>query len=221
MPKVSEAYIEKKKQGILDAAFRVFQHKPLYEMTMLDVVKEAGLSRGGIYKYYDNVDQVIVAMTNQVTAQNNMIQTIDQILANANDSKEAIEELLLFLGKYIQDHVNTIGKIQFELTVLVANHPEKAASIMNNLTEQEAGQYLIQCLFQQMMQGSEDAEFEPRFPLEEVVAFVGTYIDGLLRNAVLIRCYKAGANELDEVRNMQLLTETVFYMLGVEEKKAK
>lgn len=219
MPKVSETYIEKKKEGILNAAFRVFQHKPLYEMTMLDVITEAGLSRGGIYKYYDNVDQVIVAMVNRVTAQNNLSQQIDQILERTETSKDAIKELLLFLGTYIQEHVATIGKIQFELTVMVANHPEKAASVVENLTEQEAGQYLLQCLFQQMMRGIDQREFEPRFPLEDVVSFVATYIDGLLHNVVLIRCYRAGESSLDEVKSVELLAKTVLYMLGVDEKK--
>ncbi len=221
MPKVSERYIEKKKEEIRDAAFRVFQRKPLYEMTMLDVITEAGLSRGGIYKYYDNVDQVIVAMVNQVTTQNELVQKIDQILAKTRCSKNAIEELLVFLGKYIQAHVNTVGKIQFELTVMVANHPEKSASIVENLTEQVAGQYLLQCLFQQILQGIETGEFEPIVPLEEIVAYVGTYIDGLLHKVVLIRCYQAGTGEVDEEKSMKLLGRTVLYMLGVEEKKAK
>lgn len=46
MPKVNEDYINKKKTQILDAAFRMFQQKPLYEITMLDVIKEAGISKG-------------------------------------------------------------------------------------------------------------------------------------------------------------------------------
>ena len=141
LKEVSERYIENKKEDIRDAVFRVFQRKPLYEMTMLDVIIEAGLSHGGIYKYYDNVDQVIVATVNQITAQNKLIENIDQILEKAKNSKEAIKEMLLFLGRYIQEHLATIGKIQFDLTVMIANHPEKSASIVENLTEQEAGQY--------------------------------------------------------------------------------
>lgn len=220
MPKVSDDYIKKKKEAICQAAFRVFQKKPLYELTMLDVITEAGLSRGGIYKYFDNVDQVIVAMVNQVTAQNKLSGKIDQILETAKNSKEAIKEMLLFLGRYIQEHVATVGKIQFELTVMVANHPEKSVSIVEKLTEQEAGQYIIQSLFLQMKEGIEAGELSPILPFEDIVDYVGTYIDGLLHKVVLIRCYQAGTIAIDEEKSMKLLVRTVFFMLGVEEEKS-
>lgn len=217
MPKVSEAYIKQKREAILDAALHVFQNKPLYEMTMLDVIKEAGVSRGGIYKYFDNIDDVIVAMVNRMTAENRLKDGIDEIVAQTKDAAEAIEALLAFLGVYIQRHVHSLGKVQFELTVLVSNHPEKAGSILPRLTEQEAGQYLIQILFRQIVQGVEQKEFEPRFATEEILAFIGTQIDGLLRNVVLICCYGAGGKEPNEGMSMRLLTSAVFHMLGVQE----
>ena len=51
MPKVNEAYISEKKQVILDATFRICMRKPVYQVTMKDVIKETGMSQGGIYRY--------------------------------------------------------------------------------------------------------------------------------------------------------------------------
>ena len=47
MPKVSQAYLAQKREMILDAAVQVFHRKPLYEMTMLDVIQQGGIKPGG------------------------------------------------------------------------------------------------------------------------------------------------------------------------------
>lgn len=215
MPKVSQAYLAQKREMILDAAVQVFHSKPLYEMTMLDVIQQAGLSRGGIYKYYDNIDEVLVAMINRMTAENGFIDQIEESVENSSTVKEAIEELLSLLGRYIRTQVNSLGKVQFELTVLVANHPEKAESIVSKLTEQESGQYLLATLFQQIQNGVEGKVFHPRFAVSDISNFIILQIDGLVHNTVMVHCYGASESAPDEGRTMKLLTETVFFMLGV------
>ena len=64
MPKVNQEYFENKKRIILDAAVRVFLRKPAYSVTMNDIVKESQLSRGGVYKYYSNIDDIIISLLN-------------------------------------------------------------------------------------------------------------------------------------------------------------
>jgi len=215
MPKVSQAYLAQKREMILNAAVQVFHSKPLYEMTMLDVIQQAGLSRGGIYKYYDNIDEVLVAMINRMTAENGFIDQIEETVENSSTAKGAIEELLSLLGRHIRTHVNTLGKVQFELTVLVANHPEKAESIVSKLTEQEAGQYLLATLFQQIQNGVEREEFYPKFAVSDISNFIILQINGLVHNAVMVHCYDANESAPDEGRTLKLLTETVYFMLGV------
>ena len=46
MPKVSEEYFKKKKNNILDAAFRVCLKKPVASIEMKDVIEENGFSHG-------------------------------------------------------------------------------------------------------------------------------------------------------------------------------
>ena len=70
-------------------------------------------------------------MINRMTAENRFVDQIEETVENTSTVKEAIEELLSLLGRYIRDHVNSLGKVQFELTVLVTNHPEKAESIVS------------------------------------------------------------------------------------------
>jgi AcrR family transcriptional regulator len=103
MPKVKERYIEEKKAQKLDAAFIIFERKPLYEMTMLDVIKEAGLSKCGIYRYYNDIDEVIIALVNSETAQNNNKHKIDEIIINTDTTAGNIDETKIL--KIISDSV--------------------------------------------------------------------------------------------------------------------
>ena len=57
MPKVSDEYFEKKKQLIVDAAYKVCLRKPVEMVTMMDVIEETGLSQGGIYRFYKEAEE--------------------------------------------------------------------------------------------------------------------------------------------------------------------
>jgi AcrR family transcriptional regulator len=214
MPKVKAGYVEEKKAQILDAAFRIFERKPLYEMTMLDVIKEAGLSKGGIYRYFNDIDEVIIALVNRETAQNNNKHKIDEIIINTDTTADKIEALFTFLGNYVKESPVTLGKIQFELTVLVTNHPEKAEKYISNLTEQENGQYLVNTLLNKIMEGVSKGEFEPIHPLSDIFTYIMTSIDGVVKDVVMQKCYGAKVGNIDETKVFKIISDSVLYLLG-------
>ena len=90
MPKVNEEYFENKRKIILEAAMRVFQRKPAYSVTMKDIVKESKLSQGGVYKYYSNIDQIVVALLNTSSIEVNPKDLLDEY---SDDPEKAIFEL--------------------------------------------------------------------------------------------------------------------------------
>ena len=103
MPKVTEDYINKKRAEIIDAAFIIFQQKPLYEMTMLDVIKQAGLSKGGIYRYFSDIDDVIIELINRETRRCDYKYNIDDIINSNNKYEFIIEDLFRLLVKRINE----------------------------------------------------------------------------------------------------------------------
>jgi AcrR family transcriptional regulator len=213
MPKVTEDYINKKRAEIIDAAFAIFQQKPLYEMTMLDVIRQAGLSKGGIYRYFSDIDDVIIELINRETRKCDYKDKIDNII-NCNIKYEAIiEELLKLLGKHINESSDTVGKIQFELTVLAANHPERAEKISSKLTEHKNGQYLINSLFQKIIEGITIGEFKPALLVEDIFAYIRVYIEGLVKIVVLERCNGANTDSMNSEKMLLMLSQTVFSML--------
>ncbi|MCY6958388.1 TetR/AcrR family transcriptional regulator [Clostridium brassicae] len=216
MPKVNKDYINKKKTQILDAAFRIFQQKPLYEITMLDVIREAGISKGGIYRYFNDIDEVIIALINKKTAQNNYKHKIDQILTSKNTTEGIIEALFTFLGNYINESSSTLGKFQFELTVYLSNHPEKGEKFKSLLTEQENGQYLVGSLFNKIIEGVNKGEFEASFPLHDIFTYITTTIDGVVNKVVLQKCYGANEYSIDVIKIFKIISNSVLHMLAVK-----
>ena len=51
MPKVTEEYINNKKNLIIRAAYDLCIRKTVSTVTMQDIINETGLSQGGIYRF--------------------------------------------------------------------------------------------------------------------------------------------------------------------------
>jgi len=215
MPKVNEDYIKNKISKILDAALIKFQQKPLYELTMLDVIKEAGISKGGIYRYFSDIDEVMIALINRETFNNNYIDKIDEILISTDTTEGKIEAIFTFLGNYINDSPMLLGKFQFELTVYLSNHPEKEEKFKSSLTEQENGQYLISSLFNLITEGVNRGEFNPAFPLNDLFDYISTTIDGVVNKVVLQNCYGSTAESINVINLFKILSNSVLHMLGI------
>ena len=61
MPRVSEEYLEKRRQQICEAAERCFMKKGL-QATMQEICSEAGLSAGAVYNLFPSKDDIIARM---------------------------------------------------------------------------------------------------------------------------------------------------------------
>ena len=59
MPRVTDEYFENKRKEIIDSAYRVCLRKPITSIEMKDVIDETGFSHGVIYRYYNDLDEVL------------------------------------------------------------------------------------------------------------------------------------------------------------------
>ncbi|MFO1442428.1 TetR/AcrR family transcriptional regulator [Bacillus sp. Bva_UNVM-123] len=217
MPKVNDEYVLKKKKAILEAAISVCKVKPLHEITMRDIIKASGVSQGGIYLYYSDLDEILVALINQSNANADYKQDVDAIIENSHSPRESIEKLFAFLGEYIKNNLSTVGKIQFELTILFANNPERQEKILSNIRENESGQYLVEKLFSEINEGISIGRFKPKVSPEDLLTFIMTSIDGIVKDVVLQKCYgmfKEGQVQFDEIRLMNTLCKSVLLLLA-------
>ncbi len=61
MPQISEEYLEKRKNNIAKSAINVFARKGYSNASMKDIMKEAEVSRGGLYAHFANIDAVFIS----------------------------------------------------------------------------------------------------------------------------------------------------------------
>jgi AcrR family transcriptional regulator len=93
---------EQRRQEILEAALRCFSKKG-YDMTkMEDIVKEAGLTKGGIYWYFNSKREIFLALFDRHTM-DDAIKWAELIKINA----KAGNLLLDASSKSLKEHIDT------------------------------------------------------------------------------------------------------------------
>jgi AcrR family transcriptional regulator len=65
VPKVSEAHLEARRRQIIEAAIECFSREGFHRATMQDIVREAGLSPGAIYRYFSSKEEIIEAIADE------------------------------------------------------------------------------------------------------------------------------------------------------------
>ncbi|GFI48150.1 putative HTH-type transcriptional regulator YfiR [Lachnospiraceae bacterium] len=189
LPKVKGEYLENKRNQILDAAFAVCKRKPAYDLTMTDIVSETGMSQGGVYKYFNNIDLVLAALIDKSNLQGDYIGQIDEIMGSGNAPDVILYNLFLISGQYFSDMLISYNKILFELSTFFAYNPERYGRINKNVTTSSTFGYLTQCASKIMLSGVEDGYFVPVMPVKDIMAFIIASFDGIIRDVTLSKCY--------------------------------
>jgi AcrR family transcriptional regulator len=66
MARVSQAHLDARRRQILDAAALCFARNGFHATSMQDVLKEADLSAGAVYRYFSGKDELITAIISEV-----------------------------------------------------------------------------------------------------------------------------------------------------------
>ncbi|MDX3643365.1 TetR/AcrR family transcriptional regulator [Streptomyces sp. MB09-02B] len=69
MPRVSQERLDARRRQILDAASRCFARNGFHATSMQDVLKEADLSAGAVYRYFSGKEELIAAIVGSVLAE--------------------------------------------------------------------------------------------------------------------------------------------------------
>jgi AcrR family transcriptional regulator len=69
MPRVSQAHLDARRRQILDAARRCFVRNGFHATSMQDILTEAGLSAGAVYRYFRGKDEIVAAIASEAVAE--------------------------------------------------------------------------------------------------------------------------------------------------------
>lgn len=187
MPKVTEEYKKEKRKQIVQAALEILEKKPLYEMNMLEVVKQAKLSKGGIYLYFSDIDELLIETINTIFSEQ------EEVTFSVNDKEEGIEAGLIRifcqLGDYIEACPPIVSKIRYELVIYMKNNPQKMEKILPRLKLQQTGAQFMASVTELIQKGMEQNLFRRDINMDAILTNISVYIDGMTDFVVRMTAY--------------------------------
>lgn len=225
MPKVTEEYIVSKKKKITDAAYELCLQKTVSTVTMQDIIDRTGFSQGGIYRFYKDIDDVFADMIRQMRKRVSIKGKIDEILEQKDvlPPWEITNRLYDMLADFMESELMGIEKIDFELSVLAMNRPDRIEKIMGGLPEAGNMEYLTLCTMEYFKEQSALGRIRPGVSAEELLAFISSAYGGIQMTCIVNNCYRHERNPLTPLYQpralLKTLAQTVNHLIGAGEAR--
>ena len=214
MPKVNADYLEQKRNEILDAAFTICMEKPMHEVSMRDIISAVGFSQGNIYRYFSNLDEILVALINRETIDYDVKTAVDNTITSAQTPEKILIDIMEIWNKAILSNYLGVGKILFELVALYANDKERLLRLVTDNTATRNQAYLQEKFFAYINQKVSEGYFNPALPLEDILNYFIASIDGIIRNLILSTHYNVMPVALEKDKLLKSLTTAFILLLG-------
>lgn len=200
-PKVSDEYKTKKKIELLQAAKRVFITKGYTRATMQDVMDEAGVSRGALYAYFDNLEHLYLELLQFKDQQDAQFfapvsgeRSWQQITKWVNKQQGEIEKI-----------DQTLSKANSEFFLSLKDQ-QKQQSYPYITTRYEK---MVDVLTAFFAHGTATGEFKPQLPPEVIARYFISVIDGLMLDTAHL-----GPDKTKVPEQMEALLFSLRAMLG-------
>ena len=222
MPKVTEEYIQNKKKMIIDAAYALCLRQTVSTVTMQDIINETGLSQGGIYRFFKDIDDIFSNMILFLRQKESIKEKVDEILAQADTLPPSEITTLIFdmLADFMKRELMGIEKIDFELSILAMNDPDRVDKILKNIPDTGNMEYLTKRTMEYFMEQASAGRIQPRVTVEELLSFISSAYTGIQTTCIVNNCYRHEGNPLTQFFQPEIqlktLAKTVNYLIGEE-----
>ena len=221
MPKVTQEYIDNKRRMIVDSCYQVCLRKPVEMVTISDVITETGLSQGGIYRFYKDLDEILSDMITNMRRDYNIIDKLDAAIAQKDASFETItRNICRILGEAMEEHLMDIQKINFDLTVLSINEPQRTEKIIKGIKGKGNMEHMATVVFPYLFKASAEKKLTPKHDPMQLYQFISSAYVGIETNCILTACYgKAPMQSVCKpVEMFDILATTIILLFGGEGK---
>ncbi len=220
MPKVSEEYILNKKRMITDAAYELCLEKTVSTVTMQDLINRTGLSQGGIYRFYRDIDEVFADMLVTLREKVNIKPKVDAIFDRSEElsAGEVTNQIFDVLADFMTEELMGVEKVDFELSVLAMNAPKRVDKILEGAGGVGNMEYIMQRTSEFFRQKMSSGELKARVSGMELLTYISSAYSGIQMSCIVNNCYKKGpmAGFYQPKMQLRTLAKTVNYLLGAE-----
>lgn len=173
MPKLTDAQQAGRRARILDAAERCFTRNGFHRTTMQDICKEAGVSPGAVYTWFDSKEALIGGITSR---------NRDEVLASFGpmaDAPDFIAGLAATLEECVLNRPREKSVLCLEIAA-EATRNEAVGLMMAKFDEAVSGS--LKDIMERAIQAGQIA---PALPLKDLVAAMNVIAEGMFwRRAV-------------------------------------
>lgn len=203
-PKVSDEHKAQRRLEILQAAKRVFKRKGYEAASMSDIVAESGLSRGGVYWYFTDKEDLLIALFEHLSEQ--FVQKLDDLADRYDTAWSGLEGFIEGERQAIlrqAEDPDTASVIEFFVSGW-RDERRRSFAITRYRQATEQIHRLIQ-------HGVRTGEFHPRAELTVIVQGMFTFLDALQQSRFFL-----GPGILEVDGQIALLKDFLRFTLGVQ-----
>lgn len=205
---------------IIDVAYELCIEKTVSTVTMQDIINRTGLSQGGIYRFYKDIDEIFRDMLIDVRKKVSFKDKVDEIFERIDEIPEKEIAYMIFdtLAEFMEDELMGIEKLDFELSILAINSPKRMEKILSSLPDIGNKEYVMKRTMEYFIKKIQQGKCTPRVSGEELYSYITSAYSGVQMCCIVNNCYKQSAfSELYKPRKQfKTVAKTVNYLLGIE-----
>jgi AcrR family transcriptional regulator len=175
VPRVSEDHLNARREQILTAARACFLNKGLHNTSMQDLIQEAGLSVGAVYRYFKSKHEIINAIAATVVA--GIQRHIDDVADKRLPLADSIDEILT----EIEPQIGPGGALPIALQIWAEATLDPA---IGDIVRERYGA-LRQSVRRVVVNSVESGELPPKTDIDAVTAAVYSLIPGFAMQRLL------------------------------------
>lgn len=183
-PIVSEQHREERMNLILNAAKEVFIKKGFNATTIQDIINHSGVSRGGVYTYFKNTEDVFIELLKKRDSED--VWDLESIYNGRRTNWEALEFILDTLQENILNQTDRLVPAIYEYYFTKGWETRRHLPLLESRVEQ-AWNGLAWIL----QKGVDEKEFTPSLPIGDIAKTIITFYDG-----VYLNCFQLGSKKL-------------------------
>lgn len=130
-------------EHILQVASALIAEKGFANVSMNDIVKASGVSKGGIYWHFKSKDEIIIAIVSTIFEQ--QIQFLDLMLATEGNARDRIQTLMGMISDSLNEPSDNIPS-PLDMYSLAIRHPYLKTQLADffNQYQQHFAQLIVQ-----------------------------------------------------------------------------
>ena len=149
---------------ILDVAFRLFMEKGYEHTSIQDIIDQlGGLSKGAIYHHFKSKEDILVAVTDKITAESNQMLAVIRDRSDLNGKEKLQTIFKVSINRPVQNDIFTVAP-DFH------NNPKLLFSLLHDTIDNAAPNYILPIIRQGISDGSIKTDYPEQ--LAELILLV-------------------------------------------------